>query len=229
MKRCAWSLAVLLVLAVSRASDVSDDEYADSEKGHIIAHKYVVAALEPQLSYPIIVQGRNCTVEVVLHNTGSSTAFDVVLVDVLPAGAQLLDGSLSVTFPKISSGSAAKHRYTMLFTSGGSLEVTYLPQGTVTYKADADGSQQTGLTSRSGLFLLTPVQQITRYALYAGTWASLGICRTPGHWRNMAIFLGLVFGLLGANVGVKQFGASRSNTLRKAALQEFEKVAGKSD
>jgi hypothetical protein len=60
-----------------------------------------------------------------------------------------------------------------------------------------------------------------------GVFASLGICKTPAHWRNMGIFVGIIASLLGVNYGVKQFGTTRTNTRRRRALQELEKEAGK--
>lgn len=73
MKSKLFTAALVLLLAVSsRASDVVDsDEYADGEHAHLVAHKAVVAALEPGLHFPIVVQGRNLTVEITLYNSGS--------------------------------------------------------------------------------------------------------------------------------------------------------------
>jgi hypothetical protein len=73
-----------------------------------------------------------------------STAKDVVLSDVLPSNAQLLSGSLSASFPAIASGSTVKHTYTLVFTAGGSMDITFLPSGTVTYKGDSEGTEQVG-------------------------------------------------------------------------------------
>jgi translocon-associated protein subunit beta len=56
-----------------------------------------------------------------------------------------------------------------------------------------------------------------------GSYASLGICRTPTEWRNMAVVLGIVGGLLGLNWGMKQAKTSSSSTKRRKALQELEK------
>jgi hypothetical protein len=66
-----FAAALVLLLAVGRASDVADDEYADGERAHLVVHKAVVAALEPGLHFPIVVQGRNLTVEITLYNSGS--------------------------------------------------------------------------------------------------------------------------------------------------------------
>jgi hypothetical protein len=71
MKSTLFAAALVLLLAVSRASDVADDEYADGERAHLVVHKAVVAPLEPGLHFPIVVQGRNLTVEITLYNSGS--------------------------------------------------------------------------------------------------------------------------------------------------------------
>ncbi len=62
----------------------------------------------------------------------------VKLVDALPEGATLLDGTLEASLGRISEGSSAKHTYTMIFTAGGSGLV--LPAASVTYKAE-DGQE----------------------------------------------------------------------------------------
>ncbi len=56
-----------------------------------------------------------------------------------------------------------------------------------------------------------------------GSYASLGICRSPADWRNMAVFLGIVGTLLGVNYGYKAMGTRTSSTKRKKALAELEK------
>lgn len=218
----AWlCLAFLAFSSVVLADEVQDDEYADTYRAHLIVHK-AVEDKSGDLSYPLVVQGRNATITVTIYNAGSGPASDVVLADALAPNAQLIEGSLSATFPKISSGSSVKNTYVVVFTSGGSLEVRFLPSATVTYKPEED-SEQVGVSSRAGVFVVTPVQQITRYALIAGTYASLGICRTPAEWRNMGIFLGIIGFLLGANWSVKAVGVRSTTTKRKKALQELEK------
>ncbi len=236
-----------------------------------------------------------------------SPAADVKLVDVLPPNSQLLDGSLTASFPKIASGSTVSHSYVIVFTSGGSMEVAFLSPATVTYKAEEDGDAQVsgwGDGARPGrrhvdharsaalsvrsrvpvhadgpqlqgrrlcahpraadhplraprgacvvgghgsrlveegrsvgscarqqlisashcsadvgtaaddLLLLTPAQ---------GTYASLGICRTPAHWRNMGILLVVVATLLGANWSVKSVSHRSSSRARDKALKELQK------
>ena len=70
----------------------------------------------------------------------------VTLEDAIPSNATLLDGSLSVTFPRIAEGSSVKHTYTMAFTTGGAGMV--LPTASVKYNAE-EGSVQVCLrTSR---------------------------------------------------------------------------------
>uniref|UniRef100_A0A7S0RVC1 Translocon-associated protein subunit alpha n=1 Tax=Chlamydomonas leiostraca TaxID=1034604 RepID=A0A7S0RVC1_9CHLO len=202
-------------------ADVEDDTYEDEERALLIVHKLIVGD-NGDLAYPLLVQGRNVTVKLFVYNSGSATASDVSVTDVLPPNAELLDGKLSHTWAKIAAGSQVESSYVLKFTSGGSMDVQFLPQATVNYKADSS-SEQVGESSRVGIFLLTPVQQIQRYALIVGTYASLGICRTPEQWRNMAIFLAVVGAVIGGNAAAKGFSTTRTNTRRKKALQELEK------
>lgn len=67
-----------------------------------------------------------------------STANDVQLRDVLPANAEVVDGSLTATFKKIAVGSQVKHTYVIKFVAGGSMEAIFLDEATVSYKADAE-------------------------------------------------------------------------------------------
>jgi len=190
-----------------------DDEYADTERAHLIVRKSVAEEL--------LVQGRNVTITVDIFNAGNSAASDVKLEDTLPQTAQILSGSPSTTFAKISAGSHVKHTYTVSFGAGGAGVV--FPIATVNYKADADGTAQVGYSSTSSVYVLTPVQQITRYALIAGTYVSLGIARTPTDWRNIAIVAGVAGSLLLGNWAVKQVTASRVTKRRQRALNELEK------
>lgn len=139
------------------------------------------------------------------------TASDVSVTDVLPPNAEIVDGKLTHSWSKIAAGSTVEASYVLKFTAGGSMEVQFLPQASVSYKADSEGSAQVGAwssccmqlarhvhpvhcmtpahlelvqccahaptdsrsymspqigeSSRAGIFLLTPVQQIQRYAL----------------------------------------------------------------
>ncbi|GFR44549.1 hypothetical protein Agub_g5820 [Astrephomene gubernaculifera] len=212
----ALLLASTLLLAPIRAADsvVDDDEYADVQRAQLVVRKFVKEEL--------VVQGKNVTVELDIFNSGLSTADAVKLEDALPAEATLVDGALEVNFGKVTVGSHVKHSYVIVFNTG-SVQVT-LPLARVSYIAETDSTERTlGGSSTMALYVMTPVQQLQRYALQAGAWASLGFARTPSDWRNLAIVIGTVGTALGANWMVKKVNASRVNRKRAAALRELEK------
>ncbi len=67
----ALLLAALAVFGGAHAAEVQDsDEYADSYAAHLVVHK-AVQEKEGDLAYPLVVQGRNATVVITLHNTGT--------------------------------------------------------------------------------------------------------------------------------------------------------------
>lgn len=68
-------------------------------------------------------------------------ASNIALTDEIPANAQLLDGSLTATFPKLAQDSSVTHKYTIVFTTGGSMDATFLPAATVKYTAEEDSQQ----------------------------------------------------------------------------------------
>ncbi|EFJ50017.1 hypothetical protein VOLCADRAFT_117033 [Volvox carteri f. nagariensis] len=214
----ALLLATSLLLVPIRADDeegvIDDDEYADVQRAHLIVRKFVKDEL--------VVQGKNVTVEIDIYNSGLSTADAVKFQDVLPAEASLVEGSLEADLGKVSIGSHVKHSYVIVFNTG-SVEVT-LPTALVTYVSDSETNEVTeGASTAMALYVMTPVQQLQRYALQAGAYASLGFARTPSDWRNLAIIIGVVSSLLGGNWVVKKVQASNVNRKRAAALRELEK------
>jgi hypothetical protein len=52
---------------------------------------------------------------------------------------------------------------------------------------------------------------------------SLGICKSPSDWRNLAIVAVLVGGFLGVNSTIKSVNKSTTDRKRKKALAEIEK------
>jgi hypothetical protein len=60
------------LVAVVRAEDDdgADDDYADAYRAHLIVAKTVVATQNSDLAYPLVVQGRNVTIDVALFNSG---------------------------------------------------------------------------------------------------------------------------------------------------------------
>lgn len=211
-------VAVFVVLclgipAARCADDAEDDEYGDAERALLVVRKTVAEDLA--------VQGRNVTVHLDIFNAGSSSAADVQLHDTLPAEASLLEGSLTTSFRRVAAGSHAKHSYVIVFNEGK--VGAQLPPAKVTYRPDTESTEtQIGLSSVAELHVLTPVQQITRYALMAGRWASLGLATTTTDWRNIAIAVVLIGGLLGGNVGYKAFNSNQTTRKRARALRELE-------
>ncbi|PNH08416.1 hypothetical protein TSOC_005021 [Tetrabaena socialis] len=222
-RQIAWGIFALvlssaLLLGPVRAEDddgaSDDDEYADASRAHLVVRKWCKEEL--------VVQGKNVTVDIDIFNAGISTASLVKFVDKLPAEATLIEGSLVADIGKIAIGSHAKLSYVVVFNTG-SIELT-LPPARVTYAAETDSNDLTeGASSSMALYIMTPVQQLQRYALHAGAYASLGFAKTPADWRNMAIVVGLVGSALGANFAVKKVKSSTVNRKRAAALRELEK------
>lgn len=221
--RWAWLFAALLLVSgwtatMSRADenteDVTDDadEYEDVERAHLIVRKWSKDEL--------VVQGRNVTVTVDIFNSGPASAKAIQLKDNLPPGASLVEGSLDASFPILSSGSSVQNKYVMIFTTGGS--GLALPVATVTYQPE-EGATQVGHSTTIGLFVMTPVQQITRYAILVGSYASLGIARSPSDWRNIAIVLGLVGAVVGGQAVMKASSKASVSRKRQRALKELEK------
>eukprot|EP00967_Tisochrysis_lutea_P029631 scaffold34636_cov18-Tisochrysis_lutea.AAC.2 len=174
-------------------------------------------------AYPVVVQGKNVTVEAILYNGGTrygwagvgvlvhfllgcacacmlrsspnssfpapatclvvlnicSTAMDVTYEDVLPKNAELVEGSLQASFPRIAMGSSARHSYVVRFTSGRGKQVMFLPQASVAYVSDTESTTQ-------------------------GRYATFTLVRTAEDWTKLGIFVGVVGGLLGVNWLVKQ-------------------------
>jgi hypothetical protein len=56
-----------------------------------------------------------------------------------------------------------------------------------------------------------------------GRYVSLGICKSPSDWRNLAIVAVLVGGFLGVNSTIKSVNKSTTDRKRKKALAEIEK------
>mmetsp|Transcript_1865 Transcript_1865/g.2867 ORF Transcript_1865/g.2867 Transcript_1865/m.2867 type:complete len:231 (+) Transcript_1865:53-745(+) len=212
---------LLTAAPLARGSGDADDEYEDTERALLVVHKTVVDKGTHKLAYPLVVQGWNVSISIVVHNAGAGPASSITLTDVLPANARLAEGSLTQSWPKLSSGSRVLLNYTLVFTSGGRMDLTSLPQASVAYKA-AENEAQVGLSSRPGVYMLSPTQELTRKALIVGQYASLGICRTPEQWRNMAAVCAILGTLLGVNQAVKSFGVRTTNTKRKRALRELE-------
>ncbi|KAG2445045.1 hypothetical protein HYH02_008913 [Chlamydomonas schloesseri] len=208
--------SALLINPIVRADDdgVEDDEYADTARAMLIVRKFT--------KEDIVVQGKNVTVEVDIFNSGISTASSVKYTDVLPENATLVEGSLEVDFGKVTVGSHVKHSYVVIFTAGN-VQVQ-LPPALVSYLAEPDSTESTvGASSSQVLYVLTPVQQLQRYALQAGAYASLGFARTPTDWRNLAIVIGTIGTALGANWMVKKVKASNKDRQRERAYKELTK------
>lgn len=215
LRAALLGLLILGLAAPLRAEDVvDDDEYDDAPRAFLVVRKSVQDDL--------VVQGKNVTVTVEVFNAGQSTAKQVKLTDVLPAESTLVDGTLDASLGKIAMGSHAKHSYVIVFNTG-SIEVT-LPDATVTYQAEDESSDLTeGASSAMTIYVMTPAQQLQRFALQAGAYASLGFARSPAEWRNLAIIAGTIGSALGVNWAIKKAKASNVNRKRAAALRELEK------
>lgn len=56
-----------------------------------------------------------------------------------------------------------------------------------------------------------------------GAYASLGFARSAADWRNLAILIGVVGSIIGANWATKRFKAAGVVRRREKALKELEK------
>lgn len=199
--------------ATEEAED--DEDYSEADRAHLIVRKYFKDELG--------VQGRNLTVYLEIYNAGSATASEVTLKDAAaPEGLRLIDGSLEANLGKIDVGSSVQHSY-VLVSDTGSYGAQF-EAATVTYQAEFDSKdKQTTQSSAPGIYIMTPVEQITRYALIAGSYASLGMATTTTHWRNIAIVLTIAAVALTANNTSKSINAKSTERKRAKALAELEK------
>lgn len=230
-----WALAALLLISglastAVRASDDDDaadaaadttEEYEDELTAHLIVSKSRGGIKGGADSTQQVVTGRNLTIVIDIFNAGAATAKDVNLLDLLPSNAVLVEGTLQASFPRIAEGSRVKHSYVMSFTSGGAGQM--LPLAQVTYKAD-DTTTQNAQSSAYGIYVLTPVQQIQRYALIAGSYASLGMAKSPSEWRNVAVIVGVLGAIVGGNLAFKSVSSAKHSRKRSKALRELEKL-----
>jgi uncharacterized repeat protein (TIGR01451 family) len=202
--------------ATEDSSDVEDDEdYSEADRAHLIVRKYFKDELG--------VQGRNLTVHIEIYNAGAATANDVHLKDsVIPEGLRLIEGSTEAQLGKIDVGSSVQHSYVVV-ADKGSFGAEF-ESATVTYIPEFDSKErQTTKSSSPAIYVMTPVEQITRYALIAGSYATLGMVSTTAHWRNIAIVGAVALLALTVNTTTKKMTTSKSDRRRAAALKELEK------
>lgn len=202
--------------AEAEATEAEDEEdYSEPDRAHLIVRKYFKDELG--------VQGRNLTVYLELYNAGTATANDVQLKDAeIPDGLTLIDGTLEAALGKVDVGATATHTY-VLKADKGSYIAEFKP-ASVTYKPEFDSNEeQTTQSSTPAIYVMTPVEQITRYALIGGSYVSLGMATTTAHWRNLFIIGAVVAGALAANNMTKSVNKSRTDRNRAKALQELEK------
>mmetsp|Transcript_7726 Transcript_7726/g.23204 ORF Transcript_7726/g.23204 Transcript_7726/m.23204 type:complete len:224 (-) Transcript_7726:368-1039(-) len=213
-----WAFAALLL--ISSQAILADDGMADDEDEYEDVVRAQLIVRKSCTPTQLVVQGRNVTVNIDIYNTGSGSAKNVRIADVLPSNAKLLSGSLDATIPTIAEGSIAKHSYTIMFTTGGS--GTAMLPAKVTYIAE-EGSEQVGSSSFERLFVMTPVQHITRHAVIVGTYVSLGMCRSLADWRNLLIVVGIIGGVVVGNSMFTTMSTAQTSRKRSAALRELEK------
>ncbi|KAF8066375.1 Ssr2 [Scenedesmus sp. PABB004] len=203
--------------AAPAAEEAEDDEDYDSatDRAHLVVRKWFKEELG--------VQGRNLTVHLEAYNAGSAAASDVQLEDApVPKGLRLIEGALEASLGKIDVGGSAQHSYTLV-ADDGAFAAEFAP-ATVTYVAEFESKEkQSTKSSAYGIYIMTPREQITRYALIAGSYASLGMATTTAHWRNIAIVLGLVLAGVTGNNTYKSVNAKSSERRRTKALAELEK------
>eukprot|EP00879_Flechtneria_rotunda_P000975 GHRR01001108.1.p1 GENE.GHRR01001108.1~~GHRR01001108.1.p1 ORF type:complete len:233 (+),score=63.54 GHRR01001108.1:429-1127(+) len=202
--------------AEAEAGEAEDDEdYQEADRAHLLVRKYFKEELG--------VQGRNLTVYIEIYNAGTATADDVQLKDAeVPEGFRLLDGSSEASLGKIDVGSSVQHSY-VLVADRGSFGATFAPAA-VTYQPEFDSMDtQTTKSSTPGIYVMTPVEQITRYALIAGSYATLGMATTPAHWRNFAIITAVVLLAVSGNSAYKGYNKTTTDRKRTKALQELQK------
>lgn len=172
-----------------------------------------------------LVQGKNTSVVVEIHNAGNSAATDVVL-----KGAQwpLSDfedsgGIASSSWDKLSSGATVQVEYFLTPKASG----PYAPlAATVTYKAEYGVSTtQVAYGATPLLHILSPTQKLMRTALHLGSYLSLGTIRTPEQWIYAGSMLGGAIVLLGAYYAyIIATDANKRKKYRKA-LEEVTKMS----
>jgi hypothetical protein len=157
----------------------------------------------------------------------NSTAFDIQIDDsaALPEGVALAPGEqqTAASFKKLGGGETAKFSYDVVPSVGG--RAFHLPRASVAYtvsEGEGKRAKREGRSTTAAVYVETPVQLAVRHALSAGSYATLGVLRTPEQWRSVgliAAFVGLVFG------GSSVFGKTKeaaATSRRNKALAELE-------
>lgn len=200
----------------SEAAEEAEDaeEYEAEERAHLIVRKW--------FKDERAVQGRNITVYLEVFNAGNSAASGVVVTDSkVPEGFSLLEGKTEATFAKVDIGSKATHSYVLSVDTATELQ-SFQP-ARVSYKADADGEEQETYSTTAYVEVLTTSQELQRYLLIGGKYASLGMLRTSRDWITAAAVVAVLGVLIGGNSAYKSVSTVRTNVRRKKALASLEK------
>ncbi|KIZ00592.1 translocon-associated protein subunit beta [Monoraphidium neglectum] len=196
------------------SGEAEDEDYADTERAHLIVRKWFK---EDQA-----VQGRNLTVNLEVYNAGNAAASDVKLTDSkAPEGFTIADGLTDASFAKIDVGSKVQHSYVLSVATATDMQA--FEPARVSYAADADGEQQLTVSTVAYVEVLTPTQQLQNHLLTGGKYVSLGMLRTGRDWITASALLAVLAALLGGNSAYKSVTTARTNVRRKKALASLEK------
>jgi hypothetical protein len=169
-------------------SEVADDDYADEEAAFLLIKHHI--ATEP------VVQGRNITVDLELHNVGNGTATEVTLHKAGwdTAAFELASGEFTGSWDEIKPKTGVTLQYVMVAKQSGPHQMPLLK---VTYNPEPDSKLQVANGPRTPFYVLSTAQLWQRRALQAGSYASLGQIQTPAGWLKVGVFGGATVGIIG--------------------------------
>jgi hypothetical protein len=212
----ALLLSSLLLSGNCQDDDIEDIDVVEEEKAFLIVRKNV-------LDREKVVVGLPVTVEIEVHNAGTSSALDVEVEDEAWPSPMFKhgDGSLKWETPRLPAGATKKFSYTISPLSAGFYSSR---PARVTYRDVPDATEPRVGTSSSPHFnILTGFQRYVQTGLLAGSYLTLGQMRTVADWRNVSIVLGLLVAVFGGRHVYKNVTDARAKSLYQRSLEEVNK------
>lgn len=155
----------------------------------------------------------------------NSAATNVELDDSasLPEGVALAAGAqTTAVFKKVDAGASVEFSYDIVPSVGG--KAVQLPRASVAYTASDGGKpvKRTGLSSSPVIYVETPLELAFRHALTAGSYATLGVVRSPEQWKSIAVILGFVGVVFGGSTVLGKGKEAAAAARRSKALAALE-------
>lgn len=113
--------------------------------------------------------------------------------------------------------------YDVVATAGG--RAVQLPRASVSYTVSDGGkdARRAGSSSAAVLYVETGLELAVRRALTAGSYATLGLLRTPEQWRSVAVVAVLFAVVFGGSTVFGKTKEAAASSRRSKALAALEK------